>query len=100
MPLAAALILLGGRSPAAGAAGQFFLNLSMPITLYLLYRCLPDSPGFAFGLAASALWPGALIGGMLPTSGGGRSALILLCFALALFAILFAERRLSNEKDL
>ena len=99
VPLAALLILLGGRSPAAGAAGQFFLNLSMPITLFLLYRCLPDSPGFAFGLAASALWPGALIGGMLPASGGLRVLLVLLCFGLALFAVLFAERSLSNEKE-
>ena len=98
VPLAAALILLGGRSPAAGAAGQFFLNLSMPVTLFLLYRCLPDSPGFAFGLAASALWPGTLIGGMLPASGGWRVLLILLCFALALFAVVYSERSLSNEK--
>ena len=38
--------------------GQFLLNLTMPVTLWLLYLAMPDSPGFAFGLAASALWPG------------------------------------------
>ena len=95
----ATLILLGGGSFAAGAAGQFFLNLSMPITLFLLYRCMPDSPGFAFGLAASALWPGALFGGRIPASGASRVILVVLCFGLALFAVLFAERRLSHEKE-
>ena len=45
--------------------GQFLLNLSMPVTLWLLYRAMPDSPGFAFGLAASALWPGTLVGRMM-----------------------------------
>ena len=99
VPLAAALILLGGGSFAADAAGQFFLNLSMPITLYLLYRCLPDSPGFAFGLAASALWPGFLLGGLIPAGGVTRVILVVFCFGLALFAVLFAERRLSNEKE-
>ena len=99
VPLAAALILLGGGSFAVGAAGQFFLNLSMPITLFLLYRCLPDSPGFAFGLAASALWPGFLLGGLIPAGGVSRVILVVFCFGLALFAVLFAERRLSNEKE-
>ena len=99
VPLAAALILLGGGSFAADAAGQFFLNLSMPITLYLLYRCLPDSPGFAFGLAASALWPGALLGGLIPAAGASRVILVVLCFGLALFAVLLAERRVSHKKE-
>ena len=37
----------------------------MPVTLWLLYRRMPDSPGFAFGLAASALWLGTIAGTLL-----------------------------------
>jgi FSR family fosmidomycin resistance protein-like MFS transporter len=42
--------------------GQFLINCSMPLTLYMLYRMLPDYPGFAFGLAASFLFPGMAVG--------------------------------------
>lgn len=99
VPLAAILILLSGRSLAACAAGQFLLNLSMPVTLFLVYRCLPKSPGFAFGLAASVLWPGTLIGNYISISGRLRTALLLFCFGISLFSILYSERRISHEKS-
>ena len=58
--------------------GLFLINCSMPLTLYMLYRMIPDYPGFAFGLAASFLFPGMLIGlGINLTS-----LLILLVFVL------------------
>ncbi len=98
IPLAAVLILLAGRSFAAGAAGQFLLNLSMPVTLFLIYRCLPDAPGFSFGLAASVLWPGTLIGRCISSSGKIQVILVLLCFGIGLFSIVFAERRVSHEE--
>jgi FSR family fosmidomycin resistance protein-like MFS transporter len=99
IPLAAFLILIAGRCFAAGAAGQFLLNLSMPVTLFLIYRCLPKSPGFAFGLAASVLWPGTLIGKYVSVSGEIKVVFILLCFGVALFSILFAERKITHEKN-
>ena len=99
IPLAAILILIADRSFAAGAAGQFLLNLSMPVTLFLVYRCLPTAPGFAFGLAASVLWPGTLIGKYISVSGEIKVVLILLCFGVALYSILFAERKISHEKS-
>jgi len=99
IPLAAFLILIAGRCFVAGAVGQFLLNLSMPITLFLIYRCLPNAPGFAFGLAASVLWPGTLIGKYISVSGEIKVVFILLCFGMALFSILFAERKITHEKS-
>ncbi|HOD93007.1 MAG TPA: hypothetical protein PLT91_05230 [Clostridia bacterium] len=58
--------------------GQFLINISMPLTLYMLYRMIPDYPGFAFGLAASFLFPGMIIGLSINLNG----LLILLIFVL------------------
>ena len=73
-------------------AGQFLLNLSMPVTLWLLYRLLPQHPGTAFGLAASALWPGTIAGQAISVSGPPQTILILLCFIFGLGAIMYSER--------
>ena len=99
IPLAALLILISDRSFATGAAGQFLLNLSMPVTLFLIYRCLPNAPGFSFGLAASVLWPGTLIESYISASGGIKTVLILFCFGVSLFSIIFSERMISHEKS-
>ena len=99
MPLAAFLILIAGRSFIAGSTGQFLLNLSMPVTLFLIYRCLPKSPGFSFGLAASVLWPGTLIGTYISVSSKIKTVLILFCFSISLFSILYAERKTTHEKS-
>ncbi len=94
---AAVLIAFCSQSMPLSLLGQFLLNLSMPVTLLLLYRLLPDSPGFAFGLAASALWPGTLAGQLLPLRGAVGIVCILVSFLLGLAAILLAERRLKKE---
>lgn len=99
VPLAALFILLAGSNFAAVSAGQFLLNLSMPVTLFLIYRCLPDDPGFSFGLAASVLWPGDLIGRCISVSGAVKTVLLLFCFSVSLFAIIFSEREISYEKS-
>jgi hypothetical protein len=98
LPLAVVLLLLG--KPYTICFGQFLLNLSMPITLFLLYRCMPDSPGFAFGLAASALWPGTLFGLYLSNRGVMHILIIVFCFGLSLYAIIFAERSFTHEKKI
>ncbi len=42
-------------------AGLFFINCTMPITLYLANVVLKDKEGLAFGLLAAALMPGFLL---------------------------------------
>ncbi|MBQ4208124.1 MAG: hypothetical protein II621_07460, partial [Clostridia bacterium] len=74
--------------------GQFLLNLTMPVTLWLLWKAMPDAPGFAFGLAASALWPGMLAGQLLTLTGPALWICVLGCFGFGLCIILYAERKI------
>ena len=90
--LAAVFTAFFARSMPLSLAGQFLLNLSMPVTLWLMYKLLPDLPGFAFGLTASALWPGTIAGWMIQLTGAAQSALILLCFIISLGAIIYTDR--------
>ena len=52
-----------------------------------------------FGLAASVLWPGTLIGNYISISGELRAALLLFRFGISLFSILYSERKISHEKS-
>ena len=79
-------------------AGQFLLNLSMPLTLWLLYRAIPDSPGLAFGLAASALWPGTIAGMLFRSGGPLLTVRVLISFLFGIFAVVFAAERLGIDK--
>ena len=97
--LAAVLLALGGQWMAPSLLGQWALNLSMPLTLYLLYRLYPDYPGFAFGLAASALWPGVIMGNMIEPRGIWAGILAAAAFLPGLAAILITERRVHHEKN-
>ena len=92
---AAILIAFFAGSMSFSLLGQFLLNLSMPVTLLLLYRLLPDAPGFAFGLAASALWPGTLAGQLLPMHGTLSIVCTLISFLLGLAAILLADWKIT-----
>lgn len=92
VPLAAILICFCGAWMLPSMLGQFALNLTMPVTLWLLYRCMPDAPGFAFGLAASALWPGTLAGRYIALTGQARWVFLPLCFLFGLFAILYSVK--------
>jgi FSR family fosmidomycin resistance protein-like MFS transporter len=75
--------------------GQFALNLTMPVTLWLLYRAMPDSPGFAFGLAASALLPGTMAGYLIQPNTSASPTFTVISFLFGLVAILTARRLLS-----
>ncbi|MBQ3577863.1 MAG: hypothetical protein II974_04220 [Firmicutes bacterium] len=92
LPLCAVCIVFFTASMPLSLLGQLLLNLTMPVTLWLLYRIMPDDPGAAFGLAASALWPGTLIGALIPLAGPAAGALTLLCISFALYAILFSVK--------
>lgn len=77
--------------------GLFCLNLSMPVTLVLLYRFLPRYPAFAFGLAASSLMPGTMFGDLLKSgswhlTGMSRNLLFIGCSIIALACVLIAIR--------
>ena len=96
LPLAAVLTAFFPQIAPLGILGQFLLNLTMPVTLLLLYKLMPDSPGFSFGMAASVLWPGALLAYGLPLSGSALSACILASFLAGLLAIFTAEKTLKN----
>ncbi len=93
LPLAGLLIAFCSSWMLPSLAGQLFVNLTMPVTLFLMYRAVPDSPGFAFGLAASALWPGTIAGNLIQLTGIWQYALIISCFAFALVSVLYAVRR-------
>lgn len=97
VPLAAALITFCCAWALPSLLGQLALNLTMPITLWLLYCAMPESPGFAFGLAASALWPGTLAGKYIQLTGSLRWIFLLACFLFGLFAILFSAREKKRE---
>lgn len=56
---AAFLYLFSGFMP-AGAAALFLFNMTMPLTLYLLIRRLPQLPGFSFGFLTFGLFLGFL----------------------------------------
>ena len=95
LPAALLTAFLGANMPAS-LLGQFLLNLSMPVTLWLLYKLMPEEPGLAFGLAASALWPGTLAGMMIKLSGSARVALILISFVFGLAAVLYTVSYLKK----
>lgn len=90
VPLAALLITFCCAWALPSLLGQLALNLSMPVTLWLMYRALPDQPGFSFGLAASALWPGTYLGLLLNESALPPQPFVLLSFLFGLAAILWA----------
>lgn len=100
VPAAALLIAFCAPWMIPSLAGQFALNLTMPITLWLLYRAMPDSPGFAFGLAASALWPGTIAGLLIPLTGSAATALTLASFLFGLGAILYASKTIRQGEEL
>ncbi len=60
--VATPLVLLFPDSFKGGLISLFLINLAMPVTLILVYRYMPRYPAFAFGLTASVLAPGVLIG--------------------------------------
>ena len=54
-------------------------NLLMPVTLDMLRRCFKNKEGFAFGLAASFLFPGYMLGSLLKPYGLKEVIIPLIC---------------------
>ena len=97
IPLAAVCVAFFSASMPLSLLGQLLLNLTMPVTLWLLYRLMPDAPGFAFGLAASALWPGTIAGYFVSLSGPWLWACVIVTFCFGIFAILYASAYLHRS---
>jgi len=97
------IVLFSGNAPAS-LLGIFALNIAMPVTLVLLYRCLHQYPAFSFGLAASVLFPGSLLGQM---AGAGlkkepaweSSAIFICCSMAALLFVLISYRLITRGKN-
>ncbi len=103
VPLAALALAFCPQHMLPSLAGQLLLNLSMPVTLRMLCLLLPGAPGFAFGLAASCLFPGTLFACMIPVSGAARTAAIAAVFALNLLLIIlsaaYIRRRTKQTQE-
>ncbi len=97
IPAAAICVAFFSWSMPLSLLGQLLLNFTMPVTLWLLYRLMPDSPGLAFGLAASALWPGTIAGRFISLSGSWLSVIVILSFLFGLAAILWSAADLSKH---
>ncbi|MDD6023321.1 MAG: hypothetical protein PUC06_03630 [Oscillospiraceae bacterium] len=96
LPPAAVLCGFFSMWAAPAMVGQFLLNLTMPVTLFLLYRSMPERPALSFGLAAAALWPGAIGARLIVLPEMGKSIILCLSFLLGLAAILTADRVLRK----
>lgn len=57
---AAVLFIPAINIPVLWSIDQLLINISMPITLFLMCRSMPERPGLAFGWAAACLLPGLL----------------------------------------
>ena len=97
VPLAAVCIAFFSASMPLSLLGQLLLNLTMPVTLWLLYRLMPQAPGLAFGLAASALWPGTIAGYFISLSGPWLWTFVIVTFCFGIFAILYASAYLKKN---
>ena len=93
--LAAVIITLFSGNAPASLAGITALNIAMPVTLALLYRTLSRYPAFSFGLAASVLFPGSLLGTMAAGAlkkepAWTKSGLFICCSLAALIFVLIS----------
>jgi len=89
-----ALFLFSFANPFLWTFVQMIVNLSMPITLYLMYRALPKYPGFSFGLAASCLVIG-LLATLVVKDIDIPTYYFLFLFIINSGIILFVERKLK-----
>ena len=77
-------------------------NMLMPLTLDVLRKCFPNKEGFAFGLAASFLIPGYLLGGALKKYGTQNIVVPIVCFltgALLVVVYLLYNKVIKNERN-
>lgn len=76
-------------------------NLLMPLTLDALRKCFVNKEGFAFGLAASFLVPGYLLGGISKNYGNQALIISIISFltGISLLVVYILNRKQLNERD-
>ena len=94
--LALPFLLFGDRYMLISLIGVMFFSMTMSVTLAVLVSVLPDAPGLAFGLTASALWPGMIAGQLMTLTGPALWLCVLFSFGFGLWAMLYAERKIET----
>ena len=95
---AAAVLLAFSGFPAAGLSGVLFFNMTMPVTLYELYRRLPGNSGASFGLLTFALYLGFLPVYTGMTEGMRRPLYYSVLVLISLFLLVYALRKRPGRK--
>lgn len=87
-------------SPVFGIVGSLLLNITMAITVVLLYRLLPGKPGTTFGLTCLALFIGGTPGYSPQIKGVFNNAIFppLAILLTLLLIIIFYKRYSKHEK--
>lgn len=81
----------------AAVCGMFLFQMTMPVTLTVLWRVYPQEPGFAFGIAALGVLVGAAFVFLCPPTWftAGASLLVLTALSLAAFLpVVFLLKRM------
>jgi len=97
VPLAAIFFFLGPLNVAFWGLSQLFVNVSMPITLFLLCKTFPHRPAFIFGLAASFLLPSLFLLHFFPVE--VPNPIFLLIFVINYILLLLAFKGLYGQKN-
>lgn len=88
------LFLFSFSNPYLWAIVQMIINLSMPITLYLMYKSMPKYPAFSFGLSAACLVIGFVIALLLSDTDIPKACFLIL-FMLNSIIILYTTRKIK-----
>ena len=97
VPLAIIFSFIGEYHFILWGMGLFCVNISMPITLYLLYQAMPNRPAFSFGLAASFLLPGLVLA--LYLKGLDTHLISVAILVLNLILLLISNRSIKETKE-
>lgn len=80
-----------------GLIGILLFNMTMPITLYLLYKMMPGYKTTAFGLAAMILFPGYVIGIFLQNYASLYNIILISITALTVILVIIFVREMQKK---
>lgn len=81
----------------AGLVGILLFNLTMPITVFLLYRLMSGRPAFSFGLSCLALYLGFIPAYFLPAGLLTSQITLTILILLSVLALYFAYKLYFNK---
>ena len=97
--IAAPLLAFFPASIVTSLAGILLFNMTMPITMTAIFRKMPKSPAFSFGIAAMALIPGFYAGNIISVSAGLLLLIIIITAALLYYALRLSEKREGDKNE-